>query len=858
MDHQKLSLQVDWELEMRRAGQEAFLKEMAEAVGSESETQHGLYLVKQAVLKMSSALAQWVSEANSGRPGRKATAVHYISDMDPATISFLTAKSLIDSITRRRSLVAVALKVAGAIEDEARFSRFFEEAEEKYKLTADFVKASSSREYRRRVTMLMMNRANVSWDDWPKADRLHLGSRLIELFVQATGLVEINLVPEGKSETYYVEPTKATLEWIKGAIAHHHDILATQYWPTLIPPKPWSAPQGGGYWAPTTPRQRLVKLRSKRAKAYLEDLGRRDLGPVYSSLNAMQETPWRIHSRVYQLMRDAVLNEWDVPGLPADGDLPRPPKPFDIETNEDAKKDWKKKAAQTHEENVVRRSKRIQVHKVLDMARRLEDKGRFFYPHQLDFRGRAYPIPSYLHPQGPDYAKGLLQFADGKPIEDPVAAGWLAIHGANSMGKWDGVSLDKAPLEDRIAWAEREDIKALVLATDVDPMGHRQFWGAADNPWQFLAWVFEWAGFLRHGFGFVSSLPVSLDGTCNGLQHFSAALRDPVGGAEVNLVPAPKPKDIYGTVAAVATELVSSLLQDPTTSNPLRERYGKLTDAEVVSQAERWLSFGINRKITKRAVMTLPYGATQYAVREFVEDALREAVEDRAKVKSVELGLPYVETKKLVNPWQEGDKDGLFKASLFLQPLVWEAIGRTVIAARQVMDWLKKVASAVAAEGQPLTWTTPDGLPILQAYPEFKHRRVKTTLDGTMVQLSLSEDGLEVDKRRQASGIAPNWVHSLDAAAMREYVNIAKENGIDHFAMVHDSYGTLAADVQSMSEALRRAFVRMYQEHDVLEEFLEAVARDIPEETRGELRAMLPPKGTLDISLVEQSDFFFA
>jgi DNA-directed RNA polymerase len=37
-------------------------------------------------------------------------------------------------------------------------------------------------------------------------------------------------------------------------------------------------------------------------------------------------------------------------------------------------------------------------------------------------------------------------------------------------------------------------------------------------------------------------------------------------------------------------------------------------------------------------------------------------------------------------------------------------------------------------------------------------------------------------------------------------------------AAVHDSYGTVAADVAMLAEELREEFVRMYEEHDVLAE----------------------------------------
>src|SRR5689334_1249230 len=108
------------------------------------------------------------------------------------------------------------------------------------------------------------------------------------------------------------------------------------------------------------------------------------------------------------------------------------------------------------------------------------------------------------------------------------------------------------------------------------------FWRGADDPWQFLAFCFEWADYLdaeNEGRPFISHLPVAVDGTCNGLQHFSAMLRDPVGGEAVNLTPSDRPQDIYQRVADRTIELLK----------------GHYADGDY---ADKWLAFGIDRKLT--------------------------------------------------------------------------------------------------------------------------------------------------------------------------------------------------------------------------------------------------------------------
>jgi DNA-directed RNA polymerase, mitochondrial len=44
---------------------------------------------------------------------------------------------------------------------------------------------------------------------------------------------------------------------------------------------------------------------------------------------------------------------------------------------------------------------------------------------------------------------------------------------------------------------------------------------------------------------FLSGLPIHMDGSCNGLQHYAALGKDEEGGRQVNLIQSPQPQDVY-------------------------------------------------------------------------------------------------------------------------------------------------------------------------------------------------------------------------------------------------------------------------------------------------------------------------
>jgi DNA-directed RNA polymerase len=104
-----------------------------------------------------------------------------------------------------------------------------------------------------------------------------------------------------------------------------------------------------------------------------------------------------------------------------------------------------------------------------------------------------------------------------------------------------------------------------------------------------LAWCFECSDCFHNPDSFKTHIPIQLDGTCNGLQHYSALLRDVVGGRGVNLINSDKPNDIYANVAVRLEEKLNEVCRG--------------LDVRDASLASAWISLGINRKLTKRPVM---------------------------------------------------------------------------------------------------------------------------------------------------------------------------------------------------------------------------------------------------------------
>jgi len=87
----------------------------------------------------------------------------------------------------------------------------------------------------------------------------------------------------------------------------------------------------------------------------------------------------------------------------------------------------------------------------------------------------------------------------------------------------------------------------------------------------------------------------------------------------------------------------------------------------------------------------------------------------------------------------------------------------------------------------------------------------------------------DIDRKRAKNGSAPNFVHACDASHLLLTVLAAKREGIEHFALVHDSFGCLPSRAARFQGIIRETLVEMYQQHDVLAEVLERAKRDLSE-----------------------------
>ena len=292
-----------------------------------------------------------------------------------------------------------------------------------------------------------------------------------------------------------------------------------------------------------------------------------------NAVNLLQNTPWQINQRVLNVLHETWEQGIDVDGIPQREDEELPPYPSD-DCDPIEKKMWKRRAAAIYDHNAATKSRRLLVLNTQWLAKKYRDK-KFYLPHQTDFRGRCYAVPAYVNHMGADFQKSLLTFARGEKIKDDNDVEWLAIHGANCYGI-------KGTFNQRVDWVEENRHNIFKIAKD--PMAHVDLWRECDEPFQFLAFCFEWADYMATGVGFMTTLPCAMDASNNGLQLLGVLTRDEPSCIATNVAPSNYPQDIYGIVA---NKTIEFLKQDG--------------DSDY---ADKWLSYGIDRSACKRPTMT--------------------------------------------------------------------------------------------------------------------------------------------------------------------------------------------------------------------------------------------------------------
>ncbi|XP_022047398.2 DNA-directed RNA polymerase, mitochondrial [Acanthochromis polyacanthus] len=668
---------------------------------------------------------------------------------------------------------------------------------------------------------------------WPYLVTLELGTYLVDLMVKNLKINSDILNPAYSRKLipilYHMYTFRSTRQI--GFIKPHPILTQMQQeametkltfdsyvMPMLCPPVPWTSVKFGAYVLSPAKLMRAVDGATQHEQL-LEKC--ENLSAVLDSLNQLGNCAWKINKPlldiIISIFNDRGSDKLDIP--PPLSEAPKIPhfNPQDPTYTASEKAHMKKEVIIAKKKCSEMHSLRMDALYKLSIAHHMRDE-IFWFPHNMDFRGRTYPCPPYFNHLGSDVTRAILVFAEGKPL-GPKGLDWLKIHLVNLTGL-----KKRSSLQGRLEYANTvmEDI----LDSADNPLNGKKWWMNADEPWQALGCCMEIANAVRspNPTQFVSHFPVHQDGSCNGLQHYAALGRDVIGATSVNLMPCDVPQDVYSGVAQQVEEF-------------------RARDAENGLKIAQVLEGFISRKVVKQTVMTVVYGVTRYGGRLQIEKRLKEI--------------------------DEFPKNYVWDASHYLVRLVFSGLKEMFTGTREIQDWLTESARLISKSGHTVQWVTPLGLPIIQPYHRTRSQVLKSTIQHITLQIN-HDTKQSPDTVKQKNAFPPNFIHSLDSTHMMLTALHCYSAGLT-FVSVHDCFWTHALTVDTMNKVCREQFVALHSQ-PILQELsnflLHKYCTRLPTEAKNKkyqeyrrlmlLLANVPQTGDFDLQRVKESTYFFS
>ncbi len=704
----------------------------------------------------------------------------HLKDADPNILALLTMKTALDVLGKdpEPQLQDITTAIGKNVQLELRLTYYAQENPELYNRLEHFFHKSRGTNQKGTVLTRAFNKEGTEWAPWANTVNHKVGNWLLMAMNDCTGWIERRITVTNNKKKTRIGYTRAFLEQ-RDTILAAAESLAFCQWPMLCPPIDWEYDGDnlvpGGYLSETIRKVNpLVRKVGKVARFKQGDI------PL-AMLNNLQHQKYRLNDRVMGVAEALYEKRFSVGKFKCSDPLP-PPAPIAEDASEEEVKDYKIKRRTIENDNAQLSQRNWRTTEVMYVARKYRNDC-FWMPASFDYRGRVYFLNTTLNPQGTDFDKSLLYFGD----EGPVNEYWLAFQVANTYGK------DKETMDDRIKWTR--DNLDLITEVAMDPLNTIGVWGADEvaEPWCFLAACLEYYDCVITGVKQTSGLPVGVDATCSGLQHLAAMTLCGDTAEMVNVVPTPKPSDCYLSVAKAAAKHLDAKYQP-------------------------WM----NRKVTKRSVMTTPYGVTQSSARGYIRDQLIK----------------------------EGHKEALKEPgglTEIVKAIFNKAIPEVIPGPVQVMAWLKRSAGVILDSGKPfIQWTTPSGFVVEQDLQKDHIVKVQTRImGGAKINVSVG-DGFtgEPDRAHHKSAIAPNVVHSLDASLL----HLTFSYWDRPFTVIHDCVLGRSCDMDDIGKEIRLHFGEMYKA-PVMQDWADQVGVELPEDLI---------KNTLDIDQVNQSTYFFS
>ena len=585
--------------------------------------------------------------------------------------------------------------------------------------------------------------------NWSPAFKTQIGLFILDVSL-SSGYTTRDVRRQGRKTQGYIHLSDAVQANI---IEFQNDLELNsfKYYPLESKPKDWEYLEGasrfnysGGYYMEWV---RKPLCRKNNHSEFGID--------AINLLNTIQGTAWSIDPDIHQWQQECLNKGISIGKLKAVLEHPELKQDMPMELRKLPKDhpkriEWRQKRHILYVQHSEAVTKSQRSRTSVSLAARFLEFPRFYLSWSCDYRGRMYSQQSFLHQQSSDFERALLRFSDGCKLD--------------ARGEyWAAQAVGSAFLGTKVSFKKRTDWtyenRDLIEAISNDPITLSSQWENCSEPWQFLQLAMEWNRVVLKKEKHLWDVPIGADSTASGLQLLSAMRRDPKGMKWTNLFqsesPSTPPLDAYLEVLRIASELA---IQKKETS---------------------WLSqYLTSRKLGKPLVMKLIYNASlktnRHDVREyFIDQKLYPDIVDNKAVYKI--------------------TDLIREASRTVFPMAFEAL-----------EWLQRLCDQAKKNGsEALVWITPTQDLIELVKFNYMKKVIRTSHHGD-VTIGTGEPK-EINYKKIASALAPDFVHSYDAAVLKS----SFKDWNQPITLIHDCLKVLPNDMDRALERVRKGFVHV-------------------------------------------------
>ena len=634
----------------------------------------------------------------------------------------------------------------------------------------------------------------------PAVERQALGRLFIEITRLTTGMIDIEyrMIKKRKMPTIVLTETYWTFlaHWKKNLLCFRPAKM-----PMIEPPREWTSQYSGGFHTFSTAAIDVPPERWNHHTKWLRDC-------VLGSLNTLQEVPITWNHDIMQLQQRLWELGHSVGSLPPRDRVPYPVKAEYLAKGEedslqqfwDAHWRWKQdKRRNTQRSDFI--------HGQVTYAR-LKDEPRMFFTWKLDRRGRGYKDGGNISYQKADNCRAQLQSDRGALISgNEQEFAWAVGDAAGLPKSWDK----------RLTWFAENELQ--IIAAGEEPLERLGFWEGMKEPWRFISLCQEWAKYERD-YTYKTKLFFQLDQTCSAYGHAACLTRDKWLAEQTNCT-GKHYNDLYEQLLATTI----SMLRNPAALAMKSEGDERCRDW--------WLEHGVTRSLIKESVMPVIYGRSHMTLMHGIQCYLRDHLQgfidrEAGNLRAVEL-------------------------SVVLARNIACAVKALMPSVGSLAAWLRSVGKVQIDCGYRPYWVTPNGLLVESYSNEANVQKHQLVLSGRTVKFQCDDhEKGKIDKRGSLTKLAADYVHSMDAAFLQQFVwhwgNAYKLPIIT----VHDCMATTLDNVSMMRVELQDQFSRFYSVN-----WLEVMHHQLQKELNRKLDKP-PVIGDLTVAKIGENPFLFS